>query len=59
VVRPVSARFNLDATFSCKTRYFCPSYHQRRVLLYGEWVEEHVLAPVPHRQGRSTFSFPP
>ena len=20
------------------------------MLLYGEWVEEHVLAPVPHRQ---------
>jgi len=36
--------------FSCKTRYFCPSCHQKRVLLYGEWVEENVLAPVPHRQ---------
>ena len=40
--------------FSCKTRYFCPSCHQKRVLLYGEWVEEHVLAPVPasHRTTR-------
>ena len=36
--------------FSCKTRYFCPSCHQKRVLLYGEWVEEHLLEPVPHRQ---------
>jgi hypothetical protein len=36
--------------FSCKTRYFCPSCHQKRVLLYGEWVEETVLARVPHRQ---------
>jgi len=36
--------------FSCKVRYFCPSCHQKRVLLYGEWVEENVLAPVPHRQ---------
>ena len=36
--------------FSCKTRYFCPGCHQKRVLLYGEWVEEHVPAPVPHRQ---------
>jgi hypothetical protein len=36
--------------FSCKARYFCPSCHQKRVLLYGEWVEENVLAPVPHRQ---------
>ena len=25
--------------YACKTRYFCPSCHQRRVLLYGEWVE--------------------
>jgi hypothetical protein len=32
------------------TRYFCPSCHQKRVLLYGEWVEENVLAPVAHRQ---------
>ena len=36
--------------FSCKTRYFCPSCHQKRVLLYAEWVEESVLAPVAHRQ---------
>ena len=36
--------------FSCKTRYFCPSCHQKRVLLYGEWVEETVLAAVAHRQ---------
>ncbi len=36
--------------YSCKTRTFCPSCHQKRVLLYGEWVEENVLEPVPHRQ---------
>ena len=36
--------------FSCKSRYFCPSCHQKRVLAYGDWVEENVLAPVPHRQ---------
>ncbi|MCZ6525479.1 MAG: transposase zinc-binding domain-containing protein, partial [Gammaproteobacteria bacterium] len=36
--------------FSCKARYFCPSCHQKRMLAYGEWVEENVLAPVPHRQ---------
>ena len=36
--------------FSCKARYFCPSCHQKRMLAYGEWVEEHILAPVPHRQ---------
>ena len=36
--------------WSCKTRYFCPSCHQKPVLLYGEWVEQNVLAPVAHRQ---------
>ena len=36
--------------YSCKTRYFCPSCHQKRVLLYGEWVEHNVLAAVAHRQ---------
>ena len=36
--------------YSCKTRYFCPSCHQKRVLLYGEWVEAKLLAPVAHRQ---------
>ncbi len=36
--------------YSCKTRYFCPSCHQKRVRLYGEWVQEHVLEPVAHRQ---------
>ena len=32
--------------FSCKARYFCPSCHQKRMLAYGDWVEEHILAPV-------------
>jgi hypothetical protein len=36
--------------FSCKTRCFCPSCHQKRMLIYGEWLEEEVLAPAPHRQ---------
>ncbi|MGH6693618.1 MAG: transposase [Gammaproteobacteria bacterium] len=27
-----------------------PTVNQKRVLLYGEWVEENVLAPAPHRQ---------
>jgi len=31
------------------TIFFCPSCHQKRALLYGEWVEEIVLAPVAHR----------
>lgn len=36
--------------YSCKTRYFCPSCHQKRMLAYGEWLEETLLIPVPHRQ---------
>jgi hypothetical protein len=35
---------------SCKGRYLCPSCHQKRVLQFGAWVAEDVLAPVPHRQ---------
>ncbi len=41
---------DLLLAFSCKTRYFCPSCHQKRVLAYGEWVESSVLRPVAHRQ---------
>lgn len=39
---------DLLLAFSCKTRYFCPSCHQKRV--YGDWVESTVLRLVPHRQ---------
>ncbi len=42
--------------YSCKTRYFCPSCHQKRMLAYGEWLNENVLAPVPHRQ--NVFALP-
>jgi hypothetical protein len=36
--------------FSCKGRYFCPSCHQKRVLKFAEWVQQHVLEAVPHSQ---------
>ena len=36
--------------FSCKGRYFCPSCHQKRVLMFGEWITEEILHPLPHRQ---------
>jgi len=45
-----ACRHDYLLAYSCKTRYFCPSCHQKRVLLYGEWVEDNVLEPVPHRQ---------
>ena len=34
--------------YACKTRCCCSCCPQKRQLLYGEWVEENVLAPVPH-----------
>jgi hypothetical protein len=36
--------------FSCKGRYFCPSCHQKRVLLFGEWITANILCALPHRQ---------
>ena len=35
---------------SCKCRYFCPSCHAKRLALWSLWLEETLLAPVPHRQ---------
>jgi hypothetical protein len=49
-VRCDSCRHEYLLAFSCKGRYFCPSCHQKRVLQFGNWVTEEVLAPVPHRQ---------
>ena len=45
-----NCRHDYLLAFWCKARYFCPSCHQKRVLAYGDWVEDNVLAPVPHRQ---------
>lgn len=36
--------------FSCKCRNFCPSCHQKKVLLFGEQVRHEIVYPVPHRQ---------
>ncbi len=36
--------------FSCKCRCFCPSCHAKRLVLWGLWLEESLLADVPHRQ---------
>jgi hypothetical protein len=36
--------------FSCKSRYFCPSCHAKRLARWSLWLEEALLAPVPHRQ---------
>jgi hypothetical protein len=34
----------------CKCRYFCPSCHAKRLALWGLWLEQTLLADVPHRQ---------
>ena len=44
--------------YSCQTRYFCPSCHEKRVLAYGERVEAKVLGPVRHRHCASTRAPP-
>jgi len=36
--------------FSCKTRYFCPSCHAKRLAEWTRWLGDELLAPVPHRQ---------
>jgi hypothetical protein len=36
--------------FRCKGRHFCPSCHARRLTEWSLWLDEHLLAPVPHRQ---------
>jgi hypothetical protein len=41
---------DLFVSFSCKTRCFCPSCHQKRILELSLHVREDVFATVPHRQ---------
>jgi len=35
--------------FSCKSRWFCPSCHQKNVQTTARFILERVMAPVPHR----------
>jgi len=35
--------------FSCKSRWFCPSCHQKNVQSSARFILDHVVAPVPHR----------
>jgi hypothetical protein len=36
--------------YSCKGRLFCPSCQQKRVLLFAEWLDAHILEKVSHAQ---------
>jgi hypothetical protein len=49
-VRCAGCRHEYLLAFSCKCRYFCPSCHAKRLALWSLWLEETLLAPVPHRQ---------
>jgi len=51
------ARIRCDAcaheyllAFSCRSRYFCPSCHAKRLARWTLWLDETLLSPVPHRQ---------
>jgi hypothetical protein len=48
-VRCKQCRHEYLLAFSCKGRWFCPSCHQKKVLLFGEFVTGSVTFPVPHR----------
>lgn len=34
--------------FSCKCRYFCPSCHSKRLVIWTQWLDTTLLASVPH-----------
>ncbi len=36
--------------FSCKSFFLCPSYSQKRTLLFAEYLDEQPLFTLPHRQ---------
>jgi len=42
--------------FSCQGRWLCPSCQAKKVIMFGDHLENNVLYPVPHRQ--YVFSLP-
>jgi hypothetical protein len=49
-VRCPQCRAEYLVAFRCKGRHFCPSCHARRLAEWSLWLDEHLLAAVPHRQ---------
>jgi hypothetical protein len=43
-------RYQAILAYSCKCRLFCPSCQQKRVLLFAEWLDSHILEQVSHAQ---------
>ena len=44
-----TCRISVLCPFSCRGRNFCPSCEKKKQLLWAEWLQKEVLAPVPHR----------
>ena len=49
-VRCSACRAEFLVAFRCKGRHFCPSCHARRLAEWSVWLDEHLLAPIAHRQ---------
>lgn len=49
-IRCDACRHEYLLAFSCKCRYFCPSCHAKRLAQWSRWLDQTLLAPVPHRQ---------
>jgi hypothetical protein len=45
-----SCRYQAILAYSCKCRLFCPSCQQKRLLLFAEWLDTHILEQVSHAQ---------
>ena len=49
-MRCSTCRTEFLVAFRCKGRHFCPTCHARRLAEWSLWLDERLLAPVPHRQ---------
>ena len=49
-VRCSECRAEFLVAIRCKGRHFCPSCHARGLAEWSLWLDERLLAPVPHRQ---------
>jgi len=43
-------RRSVLVAFSCRGRSFCPSCEKKKQHLWAEWLQDELLAPVPHRE---------
>ncbi|MBI2265449.1 MAG: transposase zinc-binding domain-containing protein [Armatimonadetes bacterium] len=48
-IRCSHCKADMLLAFSCKSRYFCPSCHMKRSLIFSTHLEEEVLGSVPIR----------